>query len=111
MLRSHSGDSITERAVEAYSRIEELRLREVMGALIRHLHALVKEVGLGEQEWEFAWDFMARMARFTGPQRNEFLLFGDVIGISQLISEYRCRLHGQAPTWSASSSTTATTTA
>ena len=85
MLRGHSGDSITERAVEAYSQIEDPRLREVMAALIRHLHALVKEVRLEEQEWEFAWDFMARMARFTGPKRNEFLLLGDVIGISQLI--------------------------
>jgi len=28
---------------------------------------LVKEVRLEEQEWEFAWEFMARMARFTGP--------------------------------------------
>src|SRR5271165_1455056 len=85
MLRSYSADSITERAVEAYAQIEDPRLREVMAALIRHLHALVKEVRLGEQEWEFAWDFMARMARFTGPERNEFLLLGDVIGISQLI--------------------------
>ena len=44
MLRGHSGDSITERAVEAYSQIEDPRLREVMAALIRHLHALVKEL-------------------------------------------------------------------
>ena len=56
MLRSHSGDSITEQALEAYSQIEEPRLREVMAALIRHLHALVKEVRLSEKEWEFAWD-------------------------------------------------------
>jgi hypothetical protein len=69
MLRNHSGEAITERAVEAYSQIEDPRLREIVAALIRHLHALVKEVGLGEQEWEFAWDFMARMARFTGPER------------------------------------------
>ena len=82
MLRSHSADSITERAVEAYSQIEDPRLREVMAALIRHLHALVKEVRLEEQEWEFAWDFMARMARFTGPERNEFLLLGACLGIS-----------------------------
>jgi catechol 1,2-dioxygenase len=85
MLRSHSGDSITERAVEAYSHIEEPRLREITAALIRHLHALVKEVELREQEWEFAWDFLARMARFTGPNRNEFLLLADVTGISQLL--------------------------
>ena len=85
MLRSHSGDSITERAVEAYSHIEERRLREITAALIRHLHALVKEVELREQEWEFAWDFLARMAQFTGPNRNEFLLLADVTGISQLL--------------------------
>jgi catechol 1,2-dioxygenase len=85
MLRSHSGDSITERAVEAYSHIEEPRLREITAALIRHLHALVKEVELREQEWEFAWDFLARMARFTGPNRNDFLLLADVTGISQLL--------------------------
>jgi catechol 1,2-dioxygenase len=85
MLRSHSGEAITERAVEAYSQIEDPRLREIVAALIRHLHTLVKEVGLREQEWEFAWDFMARMARFTGPERNEFLLLADVMGISQLI--------------------------
>ena len=70
MLTTHSGDSITERAVETYSHIEEPRLRELMAALIRHLHASVKEARLGEQEWEFAWDFMARMARCTGPERK-----------------------------------------
>lgn len=50
ILRSHSADSITERAVEAYAQIEDPRLREVMAALIRHLHTLVKEVRLEEQE-------------------------------------------------------------
>jgi Catechol dioxygenase N terminus len=40
--------------VEAYSRIEEPRLREVMTALVQHFHALVKEARLSEQEWEFA---------------------------------------------------------
>jgi catechol 1,2-dioxygenase len=85
MLRSHSGDSITERALEAYSKIEDPRIREVVAAVIRHLHTLVKEVRLSEQEWDFAWGFLARMARFTGPDRNEFLVFSDVIGLCQLI--------------------------
>jgi hypothetical protein len=34
MVRSHSGDAITERVVEAYLQIENPRLREVMTALI-----------------------------------------------------------------------------
>jgi catechol 1,2-dioxygenase len=85
MQGRNTGDSITERAVRAYSEIADPRLREIVTALIKHLHALVKEVRLSESEWEFAWDFMARMAAVTGPERNEFLLFGDVVGLSQLI--------------------------
>jgi catechol 1,2-dioxygenase len=85
MAADSTGEAITLRAIEAYSRIDDPRLREVVAALIQHLHALVKEVRLTEEEWEFAWDFMARMAAATGPERNEFLLLADVIGVSQLI--------------------------
>ena len=53
--------------------------------MIKHLHACVKEMKVTDDEWEFAWDFMERMAAITGPERNEFLLFADVIGVSQLI--------------------------
>jgi catechol 1,2-dioxygenase len=81
----NTGDSITDRAVGAYSQIADPRLREIVTALLKHLHALVKEVRLTGPEWEFAWDFMARMAAVTGPERNEFLLLADVIGLSQLI--------------------------
>jgi protocatechuate 3,4-dioxygenase beta subunit len=34
MFRNHSGDTITERAVEAYSQIEDPRLREIVAALM-----------------------------------------------------------------------------
>ena len=54
MPANPSGASITSRAIEAYSHIDDPRLREVTTALIRHLHALVTEVRLSEREWEFA---------------------------------------------------------
>jgi catechol 1,2-dioxygenase len=80
-----TGDAITEKALEAYSRIENPRLRELVQGLIRHLHAFVKEVKLNDQEFETAWTLMEEMAKFTGDERNEYLLFCDVVGISQLI--------------------------
>lgn len=79
------GDTLTEKAVRAYSRIEDARLREVVAALIRHLHALVKETKLTDEEYEAAWTLLSDMAKFTSEDRNEFLLLGDVIGVSQLI--------------------------
>jgi catechol 1,2-dioxygenase len=78
-------DALTERALAAYSRIDNTRLRELVKGLIRHLHAFVKEAKLTDEEFETAWTLMAEMAKFTGDERNEFLLFCDVAGISELI--------------------------
>jgi catechol 1,2-dioxygenase len=83
-----TGDALTKKALTAYSRLENTRLRELMAGLIQHLHAFVKEVRLTDQEFETAWTLMAEMSKFTtlsGDERNEFLLFCDVIGISQLV--------------------------
>ncbi len=75
----------TEKVLKAYSNIEDPRLKFIVAVLIKHLHACVKEMKVTDEEWEFAWDFMRRMAAITGTERNEFLLFADVIGVSQLI--------------------------
>src|SRR5689334_14516643 len=80
-----TGRTLTERVLNAYSKIEDPRLEAIVSTLIKHLHACITEMQVTDVEWEFAWDFMARMADMTGPQRNEFLLFADVIGVSQLI--------------------------
>jgi len=85
MHKDNIGDALTEKALTAYSRIENIRLRELVTSLIRQLHVFVKETKLTEQEFEFAWTLMAEMAKFTGDNRNEFLLFCDVIGVSQLV--------------------------
>ena len=85
----------TEKVLKAYSNIEDPRLKFIAAVLIKHLHACVKEMKPTDEEWEFAWDFMRRMAAITGPERNEFLLFGDVIGVSQLIETLNHEETGQ----------------
>jgi len=76
---------ITERVLNAYSQIENPRLKSIVSLLIKHLHACVVEMKVTDKEFEFAWDFMELMAAKTSPERNEFLLLADVIGVSQLI--------------------------
>jgi catechol 1,2-dioxygenase len=73
---------LTDRVLKSYSSIEDPRLRSLVLALIRHLHVFVGETELTDQEWEFAWNFMGRMVAVS--DRNEFLLAGDVLGVSQL---------------------------
>lgn len=84
---------LTKRVIEAYSYIENPRTKELVLGLIKHLHDYVKEVKLTTTEFDFAWDFLARMAQFTHDveqkytkeNRNEFLLMSDIIGVSELI--------------------------
>jgi catechol 1,2-dioxygenase len=85
----------TEKVLQAYANIEGPRLKFIVAVLIKHLHACVKEMKPTDEEWEFAWDYMRRMAAITGPERNEFLLFADIIGVSQLIETLNHEKPGQ----------------
>ena len=61
------------------------RLRQVMTALVRHLHAFVKEVELTQEEWEVAIDFLTKTGGMCTDERQEFILLSDVLGVSMLV--------------------------
>ena len=61
------------------------RLRQVLTALVRHLHAFVKDVELTEQEWAYAVDFLTRTGQKCDDTRQEFILLSDVLGVSMLV--------------------------
>ncbi len=61
------------------------RLRQVMTALVRHLHAFIKEVELTQEEWDIAIDFLTRTGQMCSDERQEFILLSDVLGVSMLV--------------------------
>jgi catechol 1,2-dioxygenase len=70
------------------------RLKEVMQALVKHLHAFVKEVELTEEEWGFAIDFLTRTGQMCSDVRQEFILLSDVLGVSMLVETINHRTGG-----------------
>lgn len=94
-MNATPGRELTEKVLKAYSNIEDPRLKSIVSLLIKHLHACVEEMKVSDEEWEFAWDFMERMAEKTSHVRNEFLLLADVIGVSQLIETLNHEEPGQ----------------
>ncbi|MCA7120734.1 MAG: 6-chlorohydroxyquinol-1,2-dioxygenase, partial [Acidibrevibacterium sp.] len=50
------------------------RLRQIMAALVRHLHAFAKEVALTEAEWAFGIDFLTKAGQMCSDERQEFIL-------------------------------------
>lgn len=61
------------------------RLREIMGALVRHAHAFIREVRPTEEEFERGLDFLVGIGQATGETNNEVVLAADVLGVSTLV--------------------------
>jgi protocatechuate 3,4-dioxygenase beta subunit len=61
------------------------RLREILEALVRHLHELAREVNLTHAEWQQAIEFLYQVGRKTTRRRNEFILLSDILGVSSLV--------------------------
>jgi hydroxyquinol 1,2-dioxygenase len=58
------------------------RLKQVMRALVGHLHAFITEVRLTEHEWQQAIAFLTAAGHITTDRRQEFVLLSDVLGAS-----------------------------
>jgi hydroxyquinol 1,2-dioxygenase len=71
--------------VESFSRCSDERLRNVMQALARNLHAFAQEVCLTPAEWKRAMDALAQSGAVTTETRQEFVLWSDVLGLSMVV--------------------------
>jgi catechol 1,2-dioxygenase len=61
------------------------RLRQIMEAAIRHLHAFASEVGLTRDEWMTGIEFLTAVGHMSMPKRQEFILLSDTLGVSSLV--------------------------
>jgi protocatechuate 3,4-dioxygenase beta subunit len=61
------------------------RLREVIEAAIRHLHAFVAEVGLQRGEWLAGIQFLTAASQMCDNTRQEFITLSGTLGVSSLV--------------------------
>jgi protocatechuate 3,4-dioxygenase beta subunit len=80
-----SEDDVTDIVLAAMAGAPNPRLREVMAAFIRHLHAFAREVRLTQDEYDLAVDFLNRIGKATNETHNEGILFADAVGFSTLV--------------------------
>jgi protocatechuate 3,4-dioxygenase beta subunit len=76
---------VTRDAMASFSKATDPRLAEVMGLLVKHLHAFVDESKLSKAEWLKGLEFLTAAAQITDHERNEFSLFSDIMGISSMV--------------------------
>jgi len=82
---SASSEDITRSVVTAAASSRDERLREVMPALIRHLHDFAREVRLQPGELFAASQFFTECGQISDHARHEFLLLSDTLGLTMVV--------------------------
>ena len=77
--------AVTTAVIEAFSRTENPRSREILLALVRHLHGFVREVRLTEAEFHEAIRLVAALGQHTTAWHNEAMLMSGSLGVSALV--------------------------
>ena len=77
--------TLTDVVRQRWSDIPDARLKQVMQAVVKHLHAFVREIEPTEAEWAVAIDFLTRTGQMCDEKRQEFILMSDILGVSMLV--------------------------
>jgi protocatechuate 3,4-dioxygenase beta subunit len=79
------GERLTQEVLDSLAACRDPRLRQIMESLVRHLHAVVREVEPTEAEWLAAIRFLTAAGQMCDDKRQEFILLSDVLGVSMLV--------------------------
>jgi hydroxyquinol 1,2-dioxygenase len=95
-MRDLDENSITRAVLERVSGATNPRARQISEALVRHLHAFVKEIEPTETEWEQAIAFLTETGQLCDERRQEFILLSDTLGVSMLVDAINHRNAGDS---------------
>ncbi|MCR8725164.1 dioxygenase family protein [Frigidibacter sp. ROC022] len=84
-MRTVTPDNITDVFTSYFGPDTDPRVREVLTSLARHLHDFARETRLTHAEWRKGLEALEWAGRITDPERNEFVLLSDVMGLSSLV--------------------------
>ena len=91
-------EDVTDVVVDAFKNTADPRVREILTALVKHLHAFARDVHLTEEEFEKAAGFVTALGQKTTDTHNETVLMSGSLGFSTLICLLNNGNNGQTET-------------
>ena len=82
----YTSETITAAVLEQMASTPDPRLKTVMAAAVKHLHAFAREVNLTPSEWIKGIEFMTKVGQMSSPARQEVILLSDTLGLSTLVN-------------------------
>src|SRR3546814_12197010 len=90
-MREFDENTITEAVIARVRQAPDPRMRTISEALVRHLHAFLREVRPTEAEWAAGIQFLTATGQECDDTRQEFILLSDTLGASTQIGRASCR--------------------
>ena len=91
-------EDVTEAVLQEMHRTPDPRTKEILSALVRHLHAFIREVHLTEREFQEAVGHIVALGHRTTPSHNEVMLICGSLGASNLVCLLNNGANGTQPT-------------
>ena len=85
MDSSLSSQQLVEAVLASFESTPDERLREIIKSLVSHLHQFVADVKLSHEEWQKGIEFLTAVGKKCSPERQEFMLLSDVLGVSSAV--------------------------
>jgi protocatechuate 3,4-dioxygenase beta subunit len=89
-----SENDVTQAVLGEMHRTPDARTKQILAALVTHLHAFVREVRLTEPEFQQAIGYLNAIGQKTTPSHNEAMLIAGALGVSNLV----CLVNNRHPT-------------
>ena len=84
-MSEYNQEKLTEDVLAAFANTPDPRLRELMTALVKHVHAFAREVDLKPDEWLAGMKFLDAIGQISTERRPEFILLSDTLGLSMMV--------------------------
>ncbi|MFN3546068.1 MAG: dioxygenase [Mesorhizobium sp.] len=83
--------TITEAVKKSFRTEEGSRFEFLLRSLIDHVHDFTRETNLTHEEWMRMLTFLYDCGKISTPERHEFILLSDVLGLSALVDMINTR--------------------
>src|SRR4030095_7011835 len=87
-MRELTPETITDAVLDQMSTTPDARMRAIMASAVKHLHAFARDVNLTPAEWIKGIEFMTAVGKMCSPERQEFILLSDTLGLSALVHRF-----------------------
>ncbi len=95
-VRRFSEKNLTAEVLHRIRKTKNPRLKKIMTAYIKHLHAFVREVKPTPEEWMQGIQFLTETGQWCNDKRQEYILMSDTLGVSMLVDALNYKARGGA---------------